>query len=125
VLPRTGALDLRKRVDVLIDHAARLGGGANENSAMINARLPSRGAKRRKVTVILVVVFSEATVRYAALTATRLGDRADVGSLTIDALRSDPIARAKANTADLVVTLVNRRTEVATDLSPVISSRNG
>ena len=112
MMSRSGALALRTRIDQLIDEAGGMGVGPKELSAMIHARLFHRGGGGR-VGVVMIALFPEATARYAAAIAARLGAEACVDWLIIDELRRDPEARLRAEAADLVVTLVNRQAEVS------------
>ena len=60
----------------------------------------------------MIGLFPDATASYARFIAARLGSGVTVEPLTISALERDPEARARANSADLAVTFVNRQREV-------------
>ena len=60
----------------------------------------------------MVGLFTEATASYARFIAARLGAGVTVEPLTISAIERDADVRARANSADLVVTFVNRQREV-------------
>jgi DNA-binding transcriptional regulator YhcF (GntR family) len=104
---------LRRRLDGLIDDARTLGLGAGELTAMVTARFSrSSTTEGPGRSVVLVGLFAEATRDYASAIATRLGEMAQVVPTTLDALRQGE-SRSLCERADLVVTLANRRREVA------------
>jgi DNA-binding transcriptional regulator YhcF (GntR family) len=105
--------ELQRRLDDLIEDALALGLGPGELTTMITARAARRSdAQRPSRQVVLVGLFPEATRGYARAIAERLGAFATVVPTTIDALRQGE-SRALCEQADLVVTLANRRREVA------------
>jgi len=106
--------DLRRRLDGVIDEARALGLGPGELAAMVTARLSRRsGTHSPKGQVVLVGLFPEATRDYAHAMAERLGGLVAVVPTTIDALRRKGEVRKLCESADLVVTLANRRRDVA------------
>ena len=60
----------------------------------------------------MIGLFTDATASYSRFIAARLGTGVTVEPLTISAIERDPDARARANSADLAVTFVNRQREV-------------
>ena len=60
----------------------------------------------------MIGLFPDATASYARFIAARLGTGVTVEPLTISAIERDADARARANSADLAVTFVNRQREV-------------
>jgi hypothetical protein len=125
VATRSGALALHRRIDALIDEGLAMGIRVTDLASLINARLVSRRSPRSRASVVMIALFPEATASYARFIAARLGEGATVEPVTIDALQGDPVVRARAGSADLVVTFVNRHREVASILpnSKVISIR--
>jgi DNA-binding transcriptional regulator YhcF (GntR family) len=103
---------LHRRIDALIDEGSSMGMRMNDLGALINARLQHRASLGRRRSVIMVGLFPEATASYARSIAARLGGDATVEHVTIDTIQRDPAARARANSADLAITLVNHRREV-------------
>jgi DNA-binding transcriptional regulator YhcF (GntR family) len=105
--------DLQRLLDSLIEDAATLGLGPGELTAMITARFARRSETRRPSRrVVLVGLFADATHGYARVIAERMGDLASVVPTTLDALKQGE-SRTLCEQADLVVTLANRRREVA------------
>lgn len=107
-----GMVGLHQRIDALIDEAMAAGLRASDLASLIHARLASRSRLGRGANIVMVGLFAEATVRYARAIAAKLGAAATVEAMTIDAIQRDPAVRARAASADIVVTFVNRRREV-------------
>jgi hypothetical protein len=122
---RSGALALHRRIDALIDEGLAMGIRVTDLGSLINARLLSRMSLGRRVSVVMVALFPEATASYARFIAARLGEGATVEPMTIESIQRDPDIRARAASADLVVTLVNRQREIASILpnTKIISIR--
>lgn len=108
-----GLTTLHAHIDALIDEGLALGLRASDLAALIHARLGSRARFGRRPTVAMVGLFATATTRYARLIAGQLGQGAIVEPSTIDAIQRDPAVHARVASADVIVTLVNRRREVA------------
>ncbi len=114
LVPRPEIARLRQQIDILLDEGLASGVSPGEIAAMVNARLSLRTTRPgRVVSVVVVGVFHEATATYARAVAGRIGDGATVASTTIGAIEASREARAMAETADLVVTLINRQRQVA------------
>lgn len=107
-----GLAGLHQRIDALIDEAMAAGMRASDLAALVHARLASRTRLGRGANIVMVGLFAEATVRYARSIAAQLGAGATVEAMTIDAIQRDPSVRARAASADIAITLVNRRREV-------------
>lgn len=122
---RSDVVTLHRHIDALIDMAAGMGIRGSDLASMINARLSYRARLGRCASVIIVGLFAEATASYAHYIAARLGGSASVEPLTINAIQRDPGARARAGSADLVVTFAKCEREVASLLpnTPVVSIR--
>ncbi|SEF09200.1 transcriptional regulator, GntR family [Rhizobiales bacterium GAS191] len=122
---RSGALALHRRIDAVIDEAMAMGIRGSDLASLINARLLSRTSRGRRVSVVMIGLFPEATASYARFIAARVGEGATVEPMTIGAIQRDSSVRARAGSADLAITLVNRHREVASILpnTKVISIR--
>ncbi|TCR70319.1 GntR family transcriptional regulator [Bosea sp. BK604] len=107
-----GMAGLHKRIDALIDEAMAAGLRASDLASLIHARLATRTRLGRGANIVMVGLFVEATVRYARAIATQLGAAATVEAMTIDAIQRDAAVRARAASADVAITFVNRRREV-------------
>ncbi|MBP0616850.1 GntR family transcriptional regulator [Jiella mangrovi] len=110
---RPEAIRLRRQIDALIDEGLAMGVRASDLSALVNARLFYRTSVGRRIQVLMVGLFAEATTSYARFIAARLGEGVTVEPLTIAAIQRKPDARARAASADLVVTFLTRQREVA------------
>jgi DNA-binding transcriptional regulator YhcF (GntR family) len=113
---RDGLRRLRQRVDALLRDAEALGLDDADILALVNMRL--RAAPDTGLRLVFVGVFATATRDYAATVEARLplGDR--VAPATLEALRADHAARLDVASADLVLTIADRRPEVAALLGP-------
>ncbi|WP_227309380.1 GntR family transcriptional regulator [Acidisoma cellulosilyticum] len=113
---RSGLQQLRARIDALLSDAEALGLDRPDILALVQTRLQARPSDGLRL--VFVGVFATATRDYAAAVEARLppGDR--VTSVTVEALRCDPGLRLKAAGADLVLTIPDRRPEVAALLGP-------
>ena len=104
---------LHRQIDDLIDHALNMGVRSSDVAAMINARLNYRLSIGRRVSVVMVGLFPEATTSYAKFIAAHLGAVATVEPMTLDAIERQPELRSRASSADLALTFANRQREVA------------
>jgi len=122
---RSDIVTLHRHIDALIDMAAGMGIRGSDLASMINARLSYPASIGRCASVVIVGLFAEATVSYARYIAARVGGSASVEPLTIDMIQRDSDARARAGSADLVVTFAKREREVASLLpnTPIVSIR--
>jgi len=110
---RRDTTELHRRIHALLDEGAALGIGAAEIVSLVNASAFYRDSIGNRARVAMIGLFPEATASYARVIAQRLGSGATVEPLTIAALERDPDIRARANSADVVVTFANRRRDVA------------
>ncbi|MEX6505840.1 GntR family transcriptional regulator [Jiella sp. M17.18] len=110
---RPEALQLRRHIDALIDEGLAMGVRATDLASLVNARLFYRTSLGRRVSVVMVGIFPEATASYARFIAARLGEAATVEPVTISAMQRRPDVHARGASADLVITFVNRQREVA------------
>lgn len=108
-----GLLGLHRRIDAVIDEGLALGLRSVDLAGMIAARLSARQARGRARQVVLVGIFAAATAGYARAIAEALGPSATVEGVTLDALQRSDEVRQRAKAADLVLTMKNRRREVA------------
>jgi DNA-binding transcriptional regulator YhcF (GntR family) len=110
-------VELHHQIDRLIDRALDMGIRTSEIGSLMTARLSYRLSLGRRVSVVMVGLFPEATASYAKFIAARLGSGATVESMTIDEIQRNPEYRARAGSADLALTFANRHREVATLLA--------
>jgi len=113
---KSGRHSLNRRIDSLIDEGIALGVRASDLASLVQARVVSRMSLGRRLSVVMLGLYAEATESYAHFISARLGEGATVEPMTIDGIQRDPAARSRASSADLVITLVNRRYEVASML---------
>lgn len=106
------ASGLHRRIDELIDASRALGMRSAELLSMINARVSYRDSIGSRMRIVVIGLFPDATASYARFIATRLGSAVTVEPLTIAAIERDAGMRARANSADLAITFVNRQREV-------------
>ena len=108
--PDTSAL--HRQIDQLIDDAHALGVRATEFVSLVSARTFYRESIGRRPRIAMVGLFSDATTSHARFIAARLGQAVTVEPLTIAAIQHDAGAKARASSADVVVTFANRQREV-------------
>jgi DNA-binding transcriptional regulator YhcF (GntR family) len=113
---RSGLQRLRLRIDALLRDAVVLGLDPGDILALVNMRL--QAAPAAGLRLVFVGVFEPATRDYAAAIAARLPAGDHVGAVTLGALRQDPARCLDAIGADLVLTIADRRGEVAALLGP-------
>ena len=104
--------DLHARIDALIDTAIAAGIRPTELASLVSVRAHYRVSIGARTRIVVIGLFTDATASYARFIATRLGDGVTVEPLTISAIEHDLAARARANSADLAITFVNRQREV-------------
>jgi hypothetical protein len=78
----------------------------------VSARAHYRDSIGRRMRIVMVGIFPDATASYARFIAARLGPGVTVEPLTISAIERDADMKARANSADLAVTFVNRQRDV-------------
>jgi DNA-binding transcriptional regulator YhcF (GntR family) len=110
---RPEAIQLREHIDALIDEGLAMGVRTTDLAALVNARLFYRASLGRRMSVVMVGLFPEATASYARFIAARLSEGATVEPLTISDMQLSPEVRARGASADLAITFVNRQREVA------------
>lgn len=113
---RSGLLRLRLRIDALLRDAARLGLDPADVLSLIHMRL--RAAPPDGLRLTFVGVFEAATRDYVAAIQARLAPLDQVTPATLGGLRDDPDLCLAAVSADLVLTIADRRAEVASLLGP-------
>lgn len=109
---RPEAMELHRRIDAVIDAAVAAGVKPAELVSLVSARAFYRDSVGVDTKLVMIGLFPDATASYARFIANRLGAGVTVEPLTVAALERDPEARARANSADLAVTFVNRQREV-------------
>jgi DNA-binding transcriptional regulator YhcF (GntR family) len=101
---------IERQMDALLREAEAAGLSAADVSALFSARAArSRARDARKIHVVMVGVFPEATQRYADEIGRQLRGIDSIDAVTINELRS---GRTVPEPVDLYVTLANRRQEV-------------
>jgi DNA-binding transcriptional regulator YhcF (GntR family) len=110
---RSDASNLHRHIDQVIDEARALGIRSAELVSLVNARIFYRDSIGPRLRIVMIGLFPDATASYARFIAARLGRGVTVEPLTIAAIEREKDAKAKANSADLVVTFANRHREVA------------
>jgi len=105
--------ELHRALDDLIDRAEAQGMGLYELRSLINARLAHRASVGRQASLFVAGLFADATRSYARAVSAVIGGGATVQPATVDRLQTDPDLRARANSADLVVTFSSLRAQVA------------
>lgn len=106
-------VSLHRQIDELIDRALEMGIRTSDLGALINARLSYRLSLGRRVSVVMVGLFPEATASYAKFIAARLGTGATVEPMNLDDIQRDADIRSRAGSADLALTFANRHREVS------------
>ena len=79
-------VSLHRQIDDLIDRALDMGIRTADLGSLINARLSYRLSLGRRVSVVMVGLFPEATASYAKFIAARLGSGATVEPMSLDRL---------------------------------------
>ena len=115
---RPAILDLQLRIDQLLHDAAAAGLSSAELVALINARINRRGIARQGLRLVFVGLFEEATKAYGADIQAKLPDGDVVSTTTMSEVAGNDLARQRAINADLVLTLANRKADVAEMLGP-------
>ena len=113
VAAQPNIVSLHRQIDDLIDNALNMGIRTADIGALVNARLHYRASIGRRISVVMVGLFPEATSSYAKFIANRLGGNATVEPMTIDAIQRQPELRSRAGSADLALTFANRHREVS------------
>jgi len=113
---RDGLRRLRQRVDALLRDAKALGLDDADILALVNMRL--RAAPETGLCLVFVGVFEAASQAYAAAIQARLPAADRILAVTVERLRREPALCLEAASADLVLTIADRRAEVAGLLGP-------
>jgi len=104
---------LHRRIDQLIDEAQALGIRSAELVSLVSSRVFYRDSIGRRMHIVMVGIFHEATASYARFIAGRLGNGVTVEPLTVTDLERSAQLRARAHSDDLAITMVNRYREVS------------
>jgi DNA-binding transcriptional regulator YhcF (GntR family) len=115
---RPAILDLQLRIDQLLHDATAAGLSSAELSALINARINRRGVARQGLRLVFVGLFEEATKAYGADIQAKLPDGDAITTTTMSEVATNDLTRQRAINADLVLTLANRKADVAEMLGP-------
>ena len=114
---RRGLRRLQSRIDTLLAEAEALGLDSTVLVALVNMRV-AQSSQAGGLRLVFVGLFDVATEDYAATIRSRLPGYDSISAVTLDGLRTDPAACMNAVTADLILTVADRRGEVATLLGP-------
>jgi DNA-binding transcriptional regulator YhcF (GntR family) len=109
---RPETAELHQRIDELIEVGRAAGIRPAELISLVGARAFYRDSIGKRMRIVMIGLFPEATTSYARFVAARLGTGVTVEPLTIAAIERDPDIRVRANSADLAITFVNRQREV-------------
>lgn len=104
---------LQQRIDQLLEDALGLGLSGGELVALVNARINRRSPGGRGLRLIFVGLFEEATRAYGADIRAHLPAGDSIQTTTLAEVAASELARRRLVHADLVLTLFNRKTEVA------------
>lgn len=110
---RPAILDLQLRIDQLLHDAGAAGMSAAELVALVNARINRRAVARTGLRLVFVGLFAEATKAYGVDIQARLPDGDVIHTTTLAEISTNDLARKRAANADLVLTLANRKSDVA------------
>jgi DNA-binding transcriptional regulator YhcF (GntR family) len=116
VTRRYGLRRLRQRVDALLHDAEALGLDAADILALVNMRL--RATPEAGLRLVFVGVFEAASQDYATAIQGRLPSEDHIAAVTVERLRREPALCLDVAGADLVLTIADRRAEVAGLLGP-------
>lgn len=103
---------LRKDIDAVIDLALRAGCKPADILSMITARVTCRLGSGQRKDVVMVGLFRDATISYAACVERQVGHLATVDATTLDRLSTDAALRARVGAADLVLTFANLEADI-------------
>ncbi|MEZ5832638.1 MAG: GntR family transcriptional regulator [Dongiaceae bacterium] len=115
---RPAILDLQLRVDQLLHDATAAGLSAADLVGLINARINRRTVAGKGLRLVFVGLFEEATKAYGADIQAKLPDGDVITTTTMSEVASNDLARQRTLNADLVLTLANRKADVAEMLGP-------
>jgi DNA-binding transcriptional regulator YhcF (GntR family) len=110
---RPQIIELQRRIDRLVDDAASAGLGGADLVALVNSRIYRQSRPPRGLRLVFVGIFEEATRAYGVDIQARLPDGDSVTTTTLSEIASNDLARQRALNADLILTLTNRKAEVA------------
>ncbi len=110
--PTPHSIALHRAIDAVIVQGSALGLRASDLAGLIAARMeePERPSNRRRVVV--VGHFAQTTASYCAEMAQVIGDDVTIEPTTLAAIQDNAEARARAASADLIITFAHRRRDV-------------
>ncbi len=115
---RPAILDLQLRIDQLLHDAAAAGLSSAELTTLINARINRRAVAKQGLRLMFVGLFEEATRAYGADIQAKLPDGDVIQTTTMSEVASNDLVRQRTLNSDLVLTLANRKADVAEMLGP-------
>jgi DNA-binding transcriptional regulator YhcF (GntR family) len=110
---RPAILDLQLRIDQLLHDATAAGLSSAELVALMHARINRRGTTTQGLRLVFVGLFEEATKAYGVDIQEKLPEGDVIQTTTLSEILTNDLARQRAVNADLVLTLANRKAEVA------------
>jgi len=110
---RPAILDLQLRIDQLLHDATAAGLSGADLVGLVNARMNRRTIASKGLRLVFVGLFEEATKAYGADIQAKLPDGDVISTTTMSEVTSNDLARQRALNADLVLTLANRKADVA------------
>lgn len=111
---RPAVVAFHRQIDDLVDRAIELGLKPQDVGAMITARLNDRVNLGHRASLIMVGLFPEATASYSQYLSAYLGAQAEVGWMILSEMESDAALRARAASADLLLTFTPTHRAVMT-----------
>ena len=120
---RPEVLGLQRRIDQLLDEAMAAGLSGADLAGLVNARINRRTpmdsvSRGRGLQLIFVGLFDEATRAYGADIRSHLPEGDRIQTTTLAEIAASDLARRRLGNADLVLTLFNRKAEVAALAGP-------
>ena len=120
---RSELLGLQQRIDQLLEDAAAAGLSAADLATLVNARINRRNPAisppvGRGLRLVFVGLFEEATRAYGADIRAHLPKGDSIQTTTMAEVAASDLARRRVDNADLILTLFNRKAEVATLVGP-------
>jgi hypothetical protein len=110
---RPQIVELQRCIDGLVDEAAAVGLSGTDLVALVNSRIYRQKLPARGLRLVFVGIFEAATRAYGADIQARLAEGDSITTTTLAEIASNDLARQRAVNADLVLTLANRKAEVA------------
>ena len=115
---RPQIVELQHRIDRLVDEAAAAGLAGADLMALVNSRIHRHSLPPRGLRLVFIGIFEAATRAYGVDIQARLPDGDIITTTTLAEIAANDLARQRALNADLILTLTNRKAEVAEIVGP-------